>query len=335
MDPRVVAILPFVLASVVILFSGIRLARYGDILAEKTGLGATWMGLVVMAGVTSLPELITGVSAVALFDVPEVAVGDAIGSCMFNLVILALLDVRDPDPISARMHQGHVLAAGFGMVQLGLAALAILAGAHAPAVGWVGVHSLLMLAVYGFATRLIFTFERSRMSALAEELTGEIRYRDFTLRRALLSYLGAAAALVLAATYLPQAAATLAAVTGMEQSFVGNLFVAASTSMPEVVVSIAAARMGAIDMAAGNLFGSNLFNIAVLGVDDLFASKGVLLATISPVHLVSLISALLMSAIAVIGLTYRAQRKRYALSWDSIGIVSVYLLGTLLFWRLG
>lgn len=335
MDPRLVAILPFLLASIVILFSGIRLARYGDILAEKTGLGATWMGLVVMAGVTSLPELITGVSGVAIFDVPEVAVGDAIGSCMFNLVILALLDVRDPAPLSARMHQGHVLAAGFGMVQLGLAALAILAGPYAPSVGWVGVHSILMLGVYGFATRLIYSFERSRVSALAAELAGEVRYRDFTLRRALTAYIGAAVVLVVAAAYLPEAAANLAAVTGIEQSFVGSLFVAAATSMPEVVVSVAAARMGAIDLAAGNLFGSNLFNIAVLGVDDLFYTSGTLLANISPVHLVSLTSAALMSAIAVIGLTYRAQRKRYALSWDTFFIVSVYVAGVLLLWRLG
>lgn len=334
MTPIAQALIPFVLASVVILASGIRLARYGDVLAEKTGLGRTWMGLIVMAAVTSLPELITGASSIVIVDVPEVAVGDALGSCMFNLLILAFLDVREPQPISARMHQGHVLAAGFGMVQLGLAALAILGGGGVPAVAWVGVHSIVALVIYAFATRLIFAFERSRVSAVAEELAGDVRYADFTVRQAAALYTLAAAVLVLAAAYLPASAESLAEVTGIEQSFVGTLFVAASTSMPEVVVSMAAARLGAIDLAAGNLFGSNLFNVAVVAVDDLLYTRGVLLAEVSPVHLVSVISALVMSAIAVIGLTYRAQRKRFRLSWDTLGIAGVYAIGTWMVWRL-
>ena len=76
MNPIVLAVIPFVLASAVILLAGMRLARYGDILAEKTGMVRTWMGLIVMAAVTSLPELITGASAIVVIDVPEVAVGE-------------------------------------------------------------------------------------------------------------------------------------------------------------------------------------------------------------------------------------------------------------------
>ncbi|MEZ5317695.1 MAG: hypothetical protein R2752_09870 [Vicinamibacterales bacterium] len=335
MPATVLAAVPFVLASAVILLAGVRLARYGDVIAEKTGLGGTWMGLVVMAAVTSLPELVTGTSAILVVQVPEVAAGDAIGSCMFNLVILAFLDFRNPKPLSATIHQGHVLAAGFGLVQLGLAALGIVAGARMPVIGWIGLPSLVFLAIYAFATRLIFIYERARLSALAEELTGDIRYADMTLRYAIGMYVAAAALLVVAAAYLPAAASNLAAATGLGQSFVGSLFVAAATSMPEVVVSIAAARLGALDMAAGNLFGSNLFNIAVLGLDDVLYWRGGLLADISPVHLVSLIAAMVMTAIAVIGLTYRAQHKRFRLSWDSIGIVGVYLAAVVLLWRMG
>jgi cation:H+ antiporter len=328
-------VVPFVLASAVILFSGVRLARYGDVIATRTGLGGTWMGLVVMAAVTSLPELITGASAIVIVDVPEVAAGDAIGSCMFNLLILALLDFRHPGPLSASMHQGHVLAAGFGLVQLGLAALAVAAGPHAPAVGWVALHSLIFLLVYGFATQLIFSYERRRLLDLASEIGGgEARAGEMTLRAAITRYVAVATLLVAAAAYLPASAEQLAALTGMGQGFVGSLFVAAATSLPEIVVSIAAFRMGAIDMAAANLFGSNIFNIAVLGVDDLLYTRGALLAGISPVHLVSLLAALVMTAITVIGLTYRAQRKRFRLSWDSIAIVSVYVIGITLLWRM-
>jgi cation:H+ antiporter len=124
-------------------------------------------------------------------------------------------------------------------------------------------------------------------------------------------------------------------VTGLGESFVGSLFVAASTSMPEVVVSVAAARIGALDMAVGNLFGSNLFNMAVLGFDDLLYTRGSVLAAVEPVHLVSLTAAIVMTAIAIIGLTYRAGHKRFRLSWDGFGIAAAYVLAIFLLRALG
>lgn len=333
--PIALALLQFAVCTVLIVLSGVRLSRYGDVIAEKTGLGGTWIGVLVMAAVTSLPELVTGASSILVFDVPDIAAGDVIGSCMFNLLILAFLDFRNPEPLSARIHQGHVLSAAFGIVMLGLAAMAMIAGPRALSIGWFGAHSLVFIAVYGFAMRTIFVHERARVSDVAEHLTGDIKYSAFTLRRAIILYAAAALVLVAAAILLPGAAEALAAATGLGHSFVGSLFVAASTSMPEVVVSIAAARIGAIDMAAGNLFGSNLFNIAVLGLDDLLYTGGPLTAAISPVHLVTLAAAITMTAIAIIGLTYRARNKRFRLSWDALGLVAVYVMGVALLAALG
>lgn len=325
----------FVLCSALILASGVRLSRYGDIIAEKTGLGGTWIGLILLATVTSLPELVTGASSVLLFDVIDIAAGDVIGSCMFNLAILAMLDVRHPVPLSARIHQGHVLSAGFGIVQMGLLAMALVAGASAPAIGPIGVPSLVFIAVYAFAVRTIFVFERQRVTELAEALTGEIRYRETTLARAILLFVTAAAVLVVAATLLPGAAERLSRATGLGESFVGTLFVAASTSLPEVVVSAASVRIGAIDMAAANLFGSNLFNVAVLGMDDVLYTRGLLLADVSRVHLVTLSGAIVMTGIAIIGVTYRAKQKRYRLSWDSLAMMGVYLTSVVVLARWG
>jgi len=318
-------LLQFAACALVILYAGVRLSRYGDIIAEKTGLGGAWIGVALLATVTSLPELITGASSVLVFDVPDIAVGDVIGSCMFNLLILAFLDVRDPAPLTARIHQGHVLSAAFGVLQLGLVALAMLAGARAPVVGWVGAHSFLFLAVYVFAIRTIFTFERNRMRDVAEQMTREIRYRDVSLQRAAALFGAAAAGLVAAAAYLPGVAEQFAASAGLSESFVGSLLVAISTSLPEVAVSIAAARIGAVDLAAGNLFGSNVLNIAVLGIDDLLYTRGSLLSAVASVHLLSLTASILMTAVAIIGLTYRADTKRYRLSWDTFVILIVYV----------
>ncbi len=129
----------------------------------------------------------------------------------------------------------------------------------------------------------------------------------------------------------PAVGTALARETGLTESFVGSFVIAVSTSLPEVVVSLAAVRMGARDMAVANLLGSNIFNIAVLGVDDLLYTRGRVLAAVSGAHLVTLIMAMVMSAIAILGLTYRAQRKRYRLSWDAVAILATYLAGLWLF----
>jgi cation:H+ antiporter len=88
------AFVQFIVCAAIIFVAGAKLSYYGDIIAEKIGLGRTWIGVVLLASVTSLPELITGISSVSLAGVPDIAVGDALGSCMFNILIIAFLDLR-------------------------------------------------------------------------------------------------------------------------------------------------------------------------------------------------------------------------------------------------
>lgn len=326
MPPLASLVLQFLVCGGLILWAGVRLTWYGDMIAEKTGLGGTWVGLLLMATVTSLPELISGASAVVLYDVTDIATGGAIGSCMLNLLVLALLDLRAPEPFTVKIHQGHVLTAAFGIVQFGLVVLALLAGPRAPALGWFGVHSLLTIGLYVFAMRTIFVFERTRLGQIAQQLAAEEQYADVSIGRAIALYAGTAGVLVAAATYLPGLGEQLADLTALSEGFVGSLFIASATVLPEIAVSFAAVRMGAVDMAAANLFGSNLFNMAVLGIDDLLYTRGTLLATVSAEHLVSFTAAILMTAVAIVGLTYRASRKRYRLSSNALAIIAIYAI---------
>jgi cation:H+ antiporter len=309
----------------VILFTGTLLSKYGDILAEKSGLGRTLIGVILMASVTSLPELITGVSSIIIFDLPNIAAGDVIGSCMFNLVILALLDLGNPLPLAARVHQGHILSAGFGILLLGLVVMGVVAGERLPRMGWIGVYSVAFIAVYMVAMRMVFLYEKNRISRFIEEMAEELQYQHISGARALAMYVLNAVVLIGAATYLPHLGEQIAELSGLGQTFVGNILIALSTSLPEVAVSVAAVRIGAIDMAVGNLFGSNLFNIAVLALDDILYVKGPLLLWISSTHIVAAISAICMTAIAIIGLTYRTTNKKpLFFSWDSLGILGIY-----------
>jgi len=76
--------LGFIICTSVILYSGTKLSKYGDIIAEKTGLGRVWIGIVLMASITSLPELVTGISSVTYVNVPDIAVGNVIGACILK-----------------------------------------------------------------------------------------------------------------------------------------------------------------------------------------------------------------------------------------------------------
>jgi cation:H+ antiporter len=327
--------LGFLVCTSLIFYSGSRLSKYGDIIAEKTGLGRAWIGVVLMASVTSLPELVTGISSVTYAGVPDIAVGDVLGSCVFNMLIIAILDgVYRIMPIFAKAHQGNILSAGFGILLLSMVATVLFLGNRLMPLGWIGPYSLLFIVIYFIAMRLVFSYEKRQISAFVKGKAIELRYKEIPTKKAIVNYCINAIIVIIAATFLPAIGKGIAETTGLGQTFVGNIFIAISTSLPEVVVSISAVKMDAIDLAIGNLFGSNIFNILVLAIDDIFFIKGPILSFTNQNHIISALSAILMTTIAIIGLTYRAEKKKLFLAWDSIGMILVYVVNLMLLYRL-
>ena len=328
--------LGFIACTAVIVYSGTRLSRYGDVNAEKTGLGRAWIGVVLMASVTSLPELVTGITSVTYANVPDIAVGDVLGSCVFNMLILAFLDVLYKTmPVSTKANKGHVLSAGFDILLLSTIAFSLYAHSYIPSILWIGAYSLCTLFIYIIAMRLIFYYENRQMSKYLQEIAIETIYDDISTKDAVLHYTINAVFVIIAAAFLPGIGKGIAEMTGLGQTFVGNIFIAIATSLPEVVVSIAAIKMGVIDLAVGNLFGSNIFNILILSLDDFFFTEGPILSYAAPQHIVSAISAIAMTVIAIIGMTYRAEKKPfYFMAWDSMGIAAVYVVNIMILYRL-
>lgn len=318
----------FAACLVLIGWGGFQLSRYGDVIAEKTGMGGTWIGLILMASVTSLPELITGVSATAIANTPDIAVGDVLGSCVFNLLIIVVLDfLYRRESVYTRASQGHVLSAGFGVVLIGFAGFNILLSHSGtlPVLGHVGIYTPIIIVMYAVAMRTVFRYEREHISATAEGAAE--RYPGLTLKQANLNYAGAAAVVVTAALWLPFVGKTIATLMGWHQSFVGTLFVAFATSVPEVAVTIGALRIGAIDMAIANVLGSNLFDILILAIDDLLYIPGPLFSFVSSVHAVTAFSAMMMTGVAIIGLLYRPKTRVFkTVGWASLFLFSLYLL---------
>ena len=317
--------------------AGVRLSRYGDIIAEKSGLSRGWVGLVMLASVTSLPELVTGLSAVTVADVPDIAVGNILGACIFNLGFIVVLDfLYRKESIYTRARQGNVLAAGYGIVLIGVAGFNLLLyrAGTIPSIGHVGLYTPVILLLYLMAMRTLYRYEQSQITEFVEE-RAEL-HPQVSLKQAVRSYVVAALAVVAAGVWLPYIAADLADAMGWKQSFVGTLLVAAVTTAPEIVVTVSALRMGAVDLAIGNLFGSNLFNIAILAIDDLAYLPAPLFADVSISHAASAFSAIMMSGLAVVGLILRPPSRVYrTVSWISLLLLAVYLLNTLFLYLYG
>ncbi len=306
------------------------LSRYGDVIADKTGFSGSWVGLVLLATVTSLPELITGISSITLAHVPNIAVGDVLGSCVFNLTILIVLDfLHRGESVYRRASQSHILSAGFSVVLIGFAGLNILlVGKTAMfSVGHVGAYTPIIFVLYLVAMRTVFAHERTQRREFTEQVAN--RYPEITLQHAIKRYAAAAVAVIIAGAFLPFFGVQLAEVMGWNNTFVGTLLVAAATSLPELAVTISALRIGALDMAIANLLGSNLFNIAILAFDDLIFLKGPLLAHVSPIHAISTLSAVVMSGVFIIGLVYRANTRLFrGVGWISLSLFTLYLLNS-------
>jgi cation:H+ antiporter len=319
----------FTICAIVIFFAGKKLAYYGDAIAELTGFGKAWIGLILMASVTSLPELAVGISSSAIVKSPDLAVGDILGSCAFNLCILAMLDmfVKDHKGIFSVASQSHTLAIAIGIILISVVGYGLFLPRELVVMPWLGATSLLCFIGYLFSIRLIYNFELKNPKIASP---GDHQKPVITLGAAAARYAFFAIVTVAAALFLPHFADLIANETGLGKGFVGTLFLAASTSLPEIAVSIAAVRMGSIDLSVGNLAGSNIFNIVILAIDDVFYTGGHLLKDASDSHMLSVLATIITSAIAIAGLTYRPNSKKFLLGWDAILILVIYTINLVL-----
>lgn len=325
----------FIFCTAIILFSGSKLSKYGDIIAEKTGLGRTLTGVILIAAVTSLPELITGISSVTYAGVPDIAVGNVLGACVLNMLIFAFLDAfHRPKPLSAEAHYGHILSAGFVILLLGIVATSLFLGKLIRPLGWIGPYSLLFIFIYLLAMKLIYAHGKREISAFLKKQAVELRYKDISTKTAFVYFGINAVVVIAAAVLLPKIGKGLAEITGLGQTFVGNIFIAFTTTLPEAIVSLYAIRIGSINLAIGNILGSNIFNVFILAIDDVFFIKGPLLSFASPNHVVPALSAISMTTIAIIGLTYHTGKKTFFLAWDSIAIIFFFIVNVLILYSL-
>jgi len=320
----------FVVSAALIVVAATQLAKYGDVIALRTRLGGMFIGILLLAGATSLPEVLTTISSV-LQGVPNLAAGNLLGSNMFNMFMLALLDfVSRNERILRKAALKHALTGSLTTFLIGLVVFLIMADIPLK-IGWIGADSVLIMLVYVGAVRLIQA-NQSGSSVGAAEV--ELPADTPRLRAGLIGFGLAAAGLVVITPWMVRVSAQLADMTGLGTTFIGTTLVAIVTSLPEMVTTIAAVRLGANDMAIGNLFGSNLFNMFALGLTDVFFVQGRFLSVIDPAFLLVGMLGLLMTGLGLIGNLARLERRVLFIELDAL-LLMVSYFGGLVFLYLG
>jgi len=328
----IVVWIKFVACAAIIIVAGAKLTRYSDTIADKTGLGKTFVGILFLAVATSIPEMATEISAVRLVGDVDLALGDAFGSNLFNLLILALIDVLyTRGSIWAHASKGQTLLGALSMATVGLATLAALLGKQNLdfELGWLSIFSLILLVFY--ITSLTTTYKYEQKLQGKSDIEADLPYENMTLRHAYIGYGITAAIIIGGGIWLATLGDEIVTKTGWDSSFVGSLFLGITTSLPELVVSITAIRIGSIDLAIGDILGSNMFNVSIIVfIADIFYTGGsVFLKAQNPLTFIAIgLLTIMMTVVVLFGLISKAKTRTFKwISWNSIALVVLYLAG--------
>lgn len=326
-----VVLLQFLALAAVVVLAGTFLARSCDQIADITGIGKLLVGSVLLAGVTSLPELTVDLSAVRI-GMPDLAAGDLLGSSLMNLLILAVLDLlhRNGGKMLSREASAHALSGTLSIALTGLVGLAILTATQLPMPTFLGVGpwSWGVLAAYLLGVRMVFLDQR--ISARAAAATAETPAHESLppLWKPIVIFLIAAIVLCFTGPRLASTSGQLADLSGWGKTFVGTTLVALCTSLPELVASITALRLKAFDLVIGNVFGSNAFNMILFFPMDAVHS-GPIFSAVSPSHGITVLAVIVATSIAVLGQLYRVEQRWRLIEPDAL-LMIIVLVGALL-----
>lgn len=326
-------VLHFALSALVIVIAGFFLTKFTNDIAIATGWGKMFLGSLLLAGATSLPEFSVDLKAIQL-DLPDLAAGDLLGSSLFNLLTLAVLDFTFPSlfrrTVFSPAFLHHSFSAVLTMALTSIVGIAIISRIEISFLG-ISIFSWALAITYFFGLRLIYIDEKVDKNNTAEaETPKKIKKRPLYL--SFLGYAISALFILFAAPYLSESADKLATMSGLGHTFVGTTLVALATSLPELASTIVAFRIGAPDLALGNIFGSNAFNMLLFVPLDFMYSKE-LFSSVSTIHVLSAFGVITATGIAVMGQLYRRKKRLLFIDPSSEAVVTTIILVLLLLYH--
>jgi cation:H+ antiporter len=327
-----VAIPLFLLCAAAIAVAGVAMTGVADRLADRTGLGEALVGGVLLGVSTSLSGTVTSITG-ALEGQAALAVSNGIGGIAAQTVFLALADVT-----YRRANLEHAAASPENLMQVGVLLFLLtlpLGAALAPELSLWAVHPVTPLLVAGYLAGLRLTrsarlrpmWHPRRTAELKADQPEDASFEGPSTARLALGWAGLALVLGLAGWGTAQSGLAIAQATGLSQSFVGALFTATATSLPELVTTIAAVRRGALTLAVGGIVGGNTFDVLFLVASDVAYREGSVYHAVGPGELFLFVWALAMTAMLLLGLLRRERRGVGAIGFESVGLILVYLAG--------
>jgi len=311
----------FSVCALMIIFFGWYLSFFADIIAEKTRLGRGFVGLILLSAVTSLPELITSISAVVIRHAPDLSLGNILGSNMFNVFIIAFLEILIiREPFLYSISKKNMTYIGFIILATMSVILALLGFDLS-----VWNISLFSMIIGGLYISAMYVGYRNIEKSDAAETP---QYASKKLSTAVLMFLLLGGGIVVTGSYATILADKIALVTNLGRTFVGGLLLAAMTSLPEVITSISSARLGAYDMIVGNILGSNMFNLGIIFIADLLYRDGSVFADPKGNQVIPALFSIILVSLMIFGIMRKKPAKgKFKIHIETFFIMGLYLLG--------
>jgi cation:H+ antiporter len=319
----------FGIAAVVIAVVGTQMAKVADQLADKTGLGEAIMGAVFLGGSTSLSGIVTSITAAASGHA-ELAVSNAVGGIAAQTAFLAIADI-----FYRKANLEHAAASIANIVQgtllMSLLAIPLLATSTPKASLW-GIHpaTIILIGAYVFGLRLVTQAQENKMwlprqTQLTNVEESSPDNSSTHLGTLWFKFLIYALLIVISGYLIAQAGLNIAAVTGISESVIGGLFTAVSTALPELVITVAAVRRGALILAVGGVIGGNCFDLLLLAFSDIAYPGGSIYGAIANRQIFIIALTILMTGILLLGLLQRQEKGIGNIGFESVLILLLYL----------
>ncbi len=294
----------FIIACGMVFFAK-RLTLSGDNLGKSLGMESSWVGVVLLASITSLPELVTGITSTNLGN-QTMAIANIFGSNTFNIFIIFILDVIILRKFIFIKNIDRREGLKLSLITL-ILTTSFIAGSLFSSLDILGQSPFIVLIFLGY-----LFFMKTQGGEKEEKKKIDYKLVKKPLKVFLIDSMG----VVVLGYFLSQTADRLAVspIMGivLGQSIIGGFLLAVSTSLPELIVSVEAVKKGDFQMAMGNILGSNLFNLGTLILIDIL-SKGSLYTHIGDFNLFITGSAVLIQGIFMVSLYYRKEKLSFLL----------------------
>ncbi len=327
-------ILIFLAAAVVIAIFGVRMTHVARQLAIRTRMGEALMGTVFIGASTSLSGIMTSVTT-ASYGYAELSVSNALGGIAAQMLFLAIADMfyRKANLEHAAASAENLMMTAFLIILLSI----LLFATTVPHISIYSIHpaSPLLIIFYLFSIHILARTHQMPMWVpkntrdTRHESTNKLSRRVPGVEKLWIQFAICAAMVAAAGWVLAQTGMQISQQTGLSQGVVGGVFTAISTSLPELVIAVAAVRMKSLTLAVGDIVGGNLFDTLFIAVSDFAYREGAIYAAISSTETTWLAITLIMSGILMVGLLHRERHGPGNIGWESVLLITVYLLGLL------